>query len=203
MSQIMKAALAVCLAFGLAAQADAGTVRFAGTVAPASGPFPIGTPIELAAIYTPTAGLVAPVTSAVLTVGGETWEVLAAGTNEIEIIPNGPGPDDLAVTLNFAPSDPGGLGPDVSELNLLIFGGDHLGPGASTDGGDLSLIHQLGDPGSGTLSLLDTSPFSLVNVSFSGTAVPEPGSVALLSGLGLVMAGGIWRRRRKSAQKAA
>ena len=214
MSQIMKAALVVCLATGFAAQANAGYVGFRGTVDAGGAPLAPPAPVILDLSFTPGAGAVALITSARLTIGGETWDTLVGVPTDhtLTIIDNGPGvSEDLAVTIGFGPSVPSGFGGVVASFTATI---DNISGPQQLEVQDLDSIvaseaniHALarnqttgGGTTSGQLVQFGGGPSPIV---FSGVAVPEPGSVALLSGLGLVMAGGIWRRRRKSAQKAA
>lgn len=202
MSQVMKAAMAVCLATSLAAQADAGYVGFRGTTVGGNPLFGPGSPVVLDLTFAPAVGFTAPVTTAFVQIGAETWSAFGGGS--VTIIPNGAAPDDLSVALTFAPSTPGGLGTASAVFNLTINGVEEIPPPVDATEANVHLVAKNGNVASGTMTLVGGEiPGFVLATPFSGTAVPEPGSVALLGGLGLVLAGGAWRRRRQSAKAAA
>jgi hypothetical protein len=197
MTRLMKAALAVCLAISLAGRANAAAVSFTGSTTVANSLFAAATPVTLLLNYTPAVGLVAAVTSATFTIDGQTWSTLVGAANQIAIVPNGALNDDLVIDLDFAPSVPGGFGSVLAHMNLTITGDSDLGPAPDASEANVNAIID-GNPGSGSLFLLGPEVGGLVVTSFSGTAaaVPEPGSIALLSCLGMVVGRRAWKRRQ-------
>ena len=203
MLRLLKAAIAVCVVSSLtAATASAAPVNFVGTVSPGNALFAAGTAMSLALDFTPAVGLTALVNTATLTIGTQSWSTLIGGAGDVvSIVTNGVGPDDLAVNLSFGPSAPGGFGTITAALGLTINSGVDLGAAPDASAVNIATLAAFGNPGGGSLVLQGGVP-GLVFTNFSGTAVPEPGSIALLSGLGLVFGRGAWRRR-KAKQIAA
>lgn len=204
MYRLLKTGLATCLLSSLMATAQAAPVYFAGTVGPGNSLFAAGTAVFLSLDFTPSVGAVAPVTAASLTIGAETWSSLSLGS--VSILDNGAANDDLSIALTWGPSSPGGLGTGAAALSLTISGDQDLGPAPDAtffNVNSIAMNPDGGNPGSGSLTLAGAEiPGFALATSFSGTAVPEPGTVALLSCLGMACSAGAWRRRRRNLQEA-
>jgi hypothetical protein len=202
MTRMTRLALSLCLATMFASQANAATVGFTGTTGAGSlGAFAAGTPVTLTLTYTPVGlggGLTAVVTAASLNIQGFTpWNSLT-GVNTISIVPNGAGNDNLSVSLNFNPA--GGLGTTVATLSMTFSGDEDLGlnPDATeANVGAILFTASGGNPASGNFTFIGGGIPGFGIAPLSGAAVvPEPGSMMLLSGLGLVLGRRAWKRRR-------
>ena len=203
MLKLLKVAMAVCVvSLFTPAASSAAPVNFVGTVTPGNAIFAPGTPMSLSLMYTPAVGLSAVVTSAVLSIGAQTWSTLV-GANTVSITTNGAAADDLSISLNFGPSTPGGFGSTAAGFTMTIFGNVDLGAAPDATEANINTIAAFGNPGSGALGLVGGVPGGFQLVGFSGSAVPEPGSIVLLSGLGLVFGRGAWKRRKLAKQQAA
>lgn len=208
MSRSLKFAIVLVLAGSLSTStASAAPVSFLGTVdGAANSLFAPGTIVTLALDLTPGAGVTAPISTASLTIGLETWNVLIGGINDVAtIVPNGPATDNLDIQAFFSPSTPGGIGgAGLSLLQLTIFGVDDLGAAPTASAGNIGLLAKNNNVATGSLVLAGLGvPGGATVVNFSGTAIPEPGSMALLSGLGMVFGFGAWRRRRQATLETA
>jgi len=206
MFRLGRMALAICAMSVLMTSAKAAPVFFMGSVSATNPVFPAGTPVWLNLEFTPTVGGVAGITFANLNVGAENW--MAAGTiGSLTIVENGSAPDDMAIAIDFgAGGSSGGLGTGSTTLTMTIMGHKDLGPAPDASFENVNMIAMNpngGNPGSGTVLLVGAEvPGIVLGTSFSGTAVPEPGTFALLGGLGLVFTAGAWRRRRRQQQEA-
>lgn len=204
MLRLMRYVLSIAaILFVSNTQSFAAPVNFIGSTSPANSLFAAGTPVVLSLDYTPAAGLVAAVNTATLTIGGQTWNTLLPGST-LSIVTNGAGNDDLSLGLSFGPSL-GGLGTIAAAMNLTIFGTTDLGAAPDASQANVSLLAAFGNPGSGSLFLLGGPgiPGGGLFTNFGGTAVPEPGSIALLSGLGVVFFRRAWKKRNASTDNAA
>lgn len=206
MLRLLKTSAAAALLITCMAPARSAPVAFIGATTGGNALFAAGTPVSLNLDFTPSATATATVTAAMLTIGPETWSVLDVTGGTVSIVENGAANDELEVALTFLPSAPGGLGSGTAGLTLTILGHKDLGPGAVASFENVNMIAMNpsgGNPGTGSLLLAGGEvPGVVLSTTFSGTAVPEPGTVALLSGLGMVFGAGAWRRRRRNLQDA-
>jgi hypothetical protein len=217
---MMKVAVAACLAVSLAGSANAAVVTFSGRTnasAPSFGAYVLGAPVSISVSYTPNpVGNIAMVTSAVFAMSGQTiaglnspWTTLAvAPGSTITYNNNGAAPDSLDFFLRFAPNG-AGLGTSFMQVTFSMtddvdtFSGIANAP-ATQANIDAILLDSLGGKTSTTDGRWNYSGPGGRTGGFNATAnVPEPGSIALLSGLGLVAARGAWRRRQKKSEQAA
>ncbi len=208
MSRSLKFATVLVLAGSLSTStASAAPVSFLGTVDGAANTvFAPGTLVSLALDLTPGAGLTAAISTASLKIGSENWNVLIGGINDVAtIVPNGAATDNLDMQAFFSPSSPSGIGgAGLSLLQLTIFGVDDLGVAPTASEGKIELLAKGDNVATGSLVLAGVGvPGGATVVNFSGTAIPEPGSMAVLSGLGMVFGFGAWRRRRQASLETA
>lgn len=200
MRRALRAALALCAASLLAVPAQAATVIFSGNITSeiGAGTFDPGQAVLLAVSWTPGAGAAA-VTSAVLTVNGQTWTSFNPGTVSVETTG---GFSRLRVQLPSGftgGSAPGGFSLTGLDFNVRAAGDLSLAANATQANWDAIYFSSLtvANPASG-LFVADGAAYQ-----FEGAAIPEPASMALLGGLSLVAAGGAWRRRRQSTTTVA
>jgi hypothetical protein len=202
MLRLAKLTVAVCLMSALMTTARAAPVAFVGTVSATNALFSVGTPVAFTLSYTPAVGGVAAVTAANVTIGLEQW-IGAGAIGSVTIVENGAAADDLDIAVSLPPSLVGGLGSAAATLTATIFGQFDLGPAPDASIANVNLIAANGNPGSGVMTLVGSEiPGTALGTSFSGEAIPEPGTVALLGGLGIVFSAGAWRRRRREKQEA-
>jgi hypothetical protein len=186
----------------LASPATAETVTFIGTTSGGIGNAAVlsGQAFSLTLSYTPNgASTFADVTGGSLTIGTDTFSFLNSGTRRMTIVEGG-ATDNVQTQARFGlgslPNDPNSVF-NAAEIDGLVSGNANVPLLASA--ANLSALLQYPNAYNGTFTLYGDAAHS---VSLSGmVAAPEPGSVALLSGLALVSGRRMWRRRQQ--KKAA
>lgn len=200
-----KLLLAATIAAVAASQsASAGTLRFAGTTA-GSDPVFGGKVWSLGLTYTPGAGPTATITAATLLIGTESFALKTSGIGDAADTITvaqiaGPNNDEMTIVADFLASAPGAYGSVIADLTGFKVKGKADISSAVADDPNLQLLGSNGN-------LVTAGSFRFYpNGSGSGSAdivtltgavpAPEPGSFALLAGLGLV-AGRRFLKRRK------
>lgn len=218
MKRVIFSVLAV---LGLAASVSAEQVYFRGTATTFAAQDPAGLFNNrlwtLLLTYTPNNSGPATVTAASLFFysndatdhKNEAFSLIAASNvaqgNVIEVQQNaGSNNDGLKIGTEFGPSELGRGAISAYYDNLVITGGSDV----SNTNGTVANIQQLaaiGNSVSGTFRLSPRpSGTSSLQVNLTGfAAVPEPSTVALLSGVGLVIGRRVWKRRSAKKQNVA
>jgi len=206
MKNLFKAGLMVALAvISTAASSQAGILKFGGTTQ-SSAPTPFNSKSwALALTYTANnGGAVATVTAASLTIGAETFLLKTSGAANAPTITvnsvTGANNDTLGIVLEFQGSTPGGYGSIISLLSpFTVNGTDDVASAIASDVNIQTLGAKIGNTFAGQfLPVLPGQPIAL-----SGSVpAPEPGSIALLSGLGLIV-GRRMLKRRSAKQNVA
>jgi len=194
-----------------AASGQAALVTFYGhTQADTNSPAGlVGQQFNLDVTYTPTSSsATATMTSAVLTIGTETFFLRSSGTPFLRVVDGsslvgGSSSEDglqisarMNPTTNFPANDP-----DQLYHNLVgdYFGNVNIDPLRATEA-NVDLLTASHGPFNGLLTLGTAG--QLTTVRLTGKAVPEPASVFLLSGLGLVAGRRVWRRRQQQKSES-
>lgn len=184
--------------------ASAGTLRFAGTTAGSNALFG-GKPWSLALTYTPSVTSVATVTSATLLIDVYSFSLKTSGTgNAFDTITvaqiAGPNNDEMTIVADFKASVPGAYGSIIASLTGFKVQGTADISGTAASDPNLQLLGSIGNlvtAGSFRFYPNGVDPLAADIVTLSGAVpAPEPGSFALLAGLGLV-AGRRFLKRRK------
>lgn len=197
MKNMFKAGLMVALAIiSTAASSQAGILKFSGTTL-STAPTPFNSKgWALALTYTANnGGPTAAITAATLTIGAETFVLKTVGAANAPVVTVNSvvGVDNLSIVAEFQASTPGGYGATFSLLSpFTVNGTDDVGAAIASDVNVQTLGAKIGNGFSGQfLPVLPGQP-----VLFSGTVpAPEPGSIALLSGLGLIVGRRMLKRR--------
>ena len=191
--------MTMCLAGAMCAPTQAAFVVFSGTFSNVTGTFGSGfgnNQATLTAFFTGNAG-VASITSAVLTAGNggglRQWSFGPGGTLEVGNFAN----DyvEVIIPANGVDSAPGGTSFGGLDLTLNAPGTD-----GHVVSSDWQTIYNSAEHGLNGSSVSGNISLGGKIYNFTGAAVPEPGSIALLSGLGLVF--GAVRRRRQTRATA-
>jgi len=219
MKRVIFSVLAV---LGLAASVSAEQVYFRGTATTTSGQDPAGLFNNrlwtLLLTYTPNNSGPATVTAASLFFysndatnhKNETFSLIAASNvaqgNVIEVQQKtGANNDALQIGTEFGASELGRGATFAYYDNLVVTGTSDV---SSTNGtaANIQQLAALGNSLSGTfrLSPRPSTGSGSLQVNLTGfAAVPEPSTVALLSGLGLVIGRRVWKRRSAKKQNVA
>lgn len=148
-------------------------------------------------VLTYTAGTsFATIDTATLIVGSQTWGTLVGTSNQISLDVT---KTQMLIVASFGPSTPGNLGSSFSALSFAVTG-FNAAAGQNASEANIETIFKNQKTASGTFF---TVPFAPV---FSGSALtlagdlnsaPEPASVGLLLGLGAIVGGRYYRKRRR------
>jgi hypothetical protein len=218
MKSVIRALLLGVALLANTAPASAERVEFAGTLDASAAAVFGGTNVYLLANFTPGVGTSATVVAgnvwaiSTLVVGTKTFNLAPSGTfNKITVKdgatrPGGNSNEDY-LSLGFRADTVGGQFPDdaingdINLLQLEVLGKTNVPLVASA--ANIYSLAAYGNTVQGTFTLASVSGNPGGTFTFTGTVVPEPSSIALLSGLGLVVAGRVWKRRAARKQSAA
>ncbi len=205
----LMASLALLL---LASPATAEVVQFVGTTSGGvgtQGSLLTGQNFTLELSYTPNSGsATADIVGGSLVIGSQTFNWLAAGNRSMTVVDgatqswNDANQDGVKIDQFFSlgglPNDPNTVLPiNAIRLDATVRGNTSVSLTASA--ANLSALLQHPNSFSGLFRVYDLAGNS---VQLNGVvAAPEPGSIALLSGLALVSGRRMWRRRQQ--KKAA
>ena len=203
MRQMLLATLVCC---SLASSAQAAGVMFLGTISSkidiggTGGPFSIGQEVYFNPNWVPVAGI-ANLSHAFFIVGSETWnQVNAASTATIS---NNGVRDQLTINSTGF-SDLSGSGYSIGTIAMTLTSNTNNGLSGATEGNLNTILNATTlVPGSVSGQFVVSNGANTSVYSFTGAAVPEPASAAMLGGLGLVFAANAWRRRKKNSELSA
>ena len=207
MKNFLKSGLLVAVAvMSLAGSSQAGVLTFGGTTGTNATTAFSNVAWTMALTYTANAGgPVAALTAGSLKIGGETFALLTAGPpapNTLTVaVVAGTNNDTLAVNAYFQASTPGGFGGIVALLTpFTVTGTDIVGSALATEANIQNLGATVGNTFTGSfLPVLPSVP-----VILSGTVpAPEPGSIAVLCGLGLIVGRRVLKSRSSKKQEVA
>jgi len=218
MKSVIRALLLGVALVASTVPAAAERVEFAGTLDPSAAAVFGGTNFYLLANFTPSGGAAATVVAnntwriSTLIAGTKTFNLANSGTfNKITVKDGatraGGNSNEDYLALGFRADTIGGQFPDDAvngDINLLqvdILGKVNVPLVASA--ANIYALAAYGNTVQGTFTLANVTGNPGGSFSFNGMIVPEPGSIALLSGLGLVVAGRIWKRRSAKKQNVA
>jgi hypothetical protein len=209
--------LVLAVVMGMTASASAEQIYFRGT-ASASG---TGSQLfngrlwTMLVTYTPAASGPATITAATLfwysndatDHKNESFNLIAPANvagNQIDVNQNaGANNDSLTFQTEFGPSELGRGTTSAFMDNLVVTGQTDV---ANTNGtlANITALGKVGNSVAGTFRIAPRPGGSgSLQVNLTGfTAVPEPGSIALLSGLGLVVGRRLLKRRAKKQEAA-
>ena len=209
MKNLFKAGLMVALAVISTATSSQAAVlnslRFEGTTTAASSAPLASMAWSLFLTYVPNpTGAVAGISAATLKIGTETFVMNTFSGPKIIVTPvAGSNNDKLDIQAFFNNSVPGTVGNGgFAYLNLTVSGTSDIVGSAASDANIQALGGTIRTPVSGTFDFGPSSPPYLVAYLNGSVPAPEPGSIALLSGLGLIV-GRRMLKRRGAKQNAA
>ncbi len=197
MKNMFKAGLMVALTvISTAASSQAGVLNFGGTtLGTAPAPF---TSQAWSLVLTYTAnngGPTAAITAATLTIGAETFLLKTVGASNAPVLTVNAlaGNDSFGIVAEFQGSTPGGYGSTFSLLSpFTVYGTDDIGAAIASDANVQTLGAKIGNTFAGQFLAVPTGqPIQLSGI----VPAPEPGSIALLSGLGLIVGRRMLKRR--------
>jgi len=190
-------AMMACLGL-FAQQAQAGVLGFGGTTASADSSYNnLGWSISLT--YTANnGGPVANITAAVLTLGSSTYLLNTSGQPDTLTVNSVTGVNNDTITFAMDFVGASGVGTTFFALTgLTLNGGTDVGSAVASDANIAALSQPRSTLTGGNLVVLPGPTSGLVTLSGS-VPVPEPGSIALLSGLAIVV-GRRYLKRRTAA----
>ena len=219
MKNFLKSGLLVAVAvMSLAGSSNAAVLSLGGLATSSVSSFN-NVAWTLAVTYTPAvSGPVASITAATLTIGAQSFSLRTTGTNVDEIFVKavaGANNDTMFIRSDFTvPAGAytgfaGGIAgfatfgaPTQTETGLTVTGSE-LTSAIATEANISGLGSTVGNTISGTVQFIDTN-FSSSTVTLNGTVpAPEPGSVAVLCGLGLIVGRRVLKSRSSKKQEVA
>ncbi|MEI7700462.1 MAG: hypothetical protein WCK86_11745 [Planctomycetia bacterium] len=204
MKNFLKSGLLVAVAvMSLASSSQAGVLGFSGTTtAGSSSPF-ASKAWSLALTYTANnSGPTAVVTAATLVIGSETFGLNTGfGSPQLALTPvAGTNNDTMSIQGFFNNSVPGAVGNGgFSFLNLTLTGTNDITGLAASDANVQLLGATIGNTVTGNFAF-GTGLTAVLNGS---VPAPEPGSIAVLCGLGLIVGRRVLKSRSSKKQEVA
>jgi len=187
MKRLWVLGLLVC--FSLVPVAEGGVLNFAGTTT--SGTSAANSLAwTLSVVFTPASGAVANISSATLVVGNQTFLRNSAGNADTITVNSvaGVNNDTATLAIDFLQSTPGSLGSAVAILTNLTLNGKVDVPTVANDANIALLAQQNNTVTNGSFILFPGFAGGVDTITLNGSVpAPEPSSVLLLTGLGLVV----------------
>jgi len=207
MKTVLRVAAMVLAAAVSAGVGQAAVLEIAGLTGPTSDGTILqnGKSFSLSITYNDSATSTANVQTSTLTVdtnaGLKTFVFGAGSTGTLSLTANNP--TVLQINIGYVNGGASTGQPIVGTLSFTVTGATKLSNTLLTEA-NVGQIVKPGNAFSGTLNAVILSGVGGVgNTSFNGIlAVPEPGSIGLLTGLGLVCGRRVWRRRQQKQAAA-
>jgi len=198
-SMFRAAVLACAVAIAATGSASAAQLFITGKVTGPSAD--VGKTFSLLAIYTPTSAASAVLNSATLIVDNQTWATLLGGTSPAITVATTK--NAFTIAGQFTGSSPGNVGDIFTSLSLNITSSTPVAAREATEA-NIDALFADRTSGLGTLTLVSSgsSPFGgpILNLEANlPPAVPEPGSLLVLGGLGLFVGRRMLARRQNKA----
>ena len=201
-SYLKAAVLACAVAIAASGSANAAQLMLTGKViGPASD---IGKTFSLIANYTPSATSAAVINNATLVVGAQTWNSLLGGSSPAITIASAK--NAFTIAGQFGGSNPDDVGNTFTSLSLTVTG-TPVSLAQATEA-NINSIFASRTTALGTLTIIGnvTGNFGGNSITLEGnlpSAVPEPGSLLVLGGLGLFVGRRMMVRRQNKAASVA
>lgn len=149
-------------------------------------------------VLTYTAGTsFATIDTATLVIGSQTWGTLLGSSNQISLDVT---KTQMLIVASFGPSTPGNLGTSFSALSFAVTGFNAASSQNASEA-NIETIFKNQKTASGTFFTVPSAPvFSGSALTLAGdlNSAPEPASLGLLLGLGAIVGGRYYRRRRQN-----
>ena len=149
-------------------------------------------------VLTYTAGTsFANIDTATLVIGSQTWGTLLGSSNQITLDTSR---TQMLIVASFGPSTPGNLGTSFSALSFAVTGFNAASSQNASEA-NIETIFKNQKTASGTFFTVPSAPvFSGSALTLAGdlNSAPEPASLGLLLGLGAIVGGRYYRRRRQN-----
>jgi hypothetical protein len=149
-------------------------------------------------VLTYTAGTsFATIDTATLVIGSQTWGTLLGSSNQITLDTSR---TQMLIVASFGPSTPGNLGTSFSALSFAVTGFNAASSQNASEA-NIETIFKNQKTASGTFFTVPSAPvFSGSALTLAGdlNSAPEPASLGLLLGLGAIVGGRYYRRRRQN-----
>ncbi|MFM7168353.1 MAG: PEP-CTERM sorting domain-containing protein [Planctomycetaceae bacterium] len=149
-------------------------------------------------VLTYTAGTsFATIDTATLVIGSQTWGTLLGSSNQISLDVT---KTQMLIVASFGPSTPGNLGTTFSALSFAVTGFNAASSQNASEA-NIETIFKNQKTASGTFFTVPSAPvFSGSALTLAGdlNSAPEPASLGLLLGLGAIVGGRYYRRRRQN-----
>lgn len=205
-SYFKAAVLACAVAIAASGSANAAQLLLTGKVI---GPLAdVGKTFSLTATYTASTTSTAVINSATLVVGAQTWSTLLGGIGQNPAITIASAKNAFTIAGQFGGSSPGSVGDIFTSLSLNVTTATPVAAAQAT-ATNIDAILSTRSSALGTLTIVSTSS----STGFGGnvlnlegdplSAVPEPGSLLVLGGLGLFVGRRMMVRRQNKATSVA
>lgn len=196
MRKFISFAVLACLS--LVSQAQAGVLAFGGTTT-SGDPAYNGLGWSLGLTYTANnSGAVATITAATLNIAGTNYLLNSAGNADTLTVNTVGGANNDTITFAMDFVGASGFGTTFFGLSGLTLNGKTDVPAIASDANILALAQLNNTVTNGGLVVLPGPSTALITLNGSVPA-PEPGSIALLSGLAIVLGRRFMKRRRVTA----
>jgi len=198
-SMFRAAVLACAVAIAATSSASAAQLFVTGKVTAPTVDY--GKTFSLLATYTPSTTASAVLNSATLVVGNQTWSTLLGGTSPAITIASAR--NAFTIAGQFTGSSPSNVGDIFTSLSLNITAPTPVAARQATQA-NIDALFGARTSGLGTLTLVSSgsTPFGgpILNLEANlPPAVPEPGSLLVLGGLGLFVGRRMLARRQNKA----
>ena len=204
-SYFKAAVLACAVAIAASGSANAAQLMLTGKVI---GPVAdIGKTFSLSVNYSPSATSAAVINSATLVVGAQTWSSLLGGIGQNPAITIASAKNAFTIAGQFGGSTPDDVGNIITSLSLNVTSATPVAATQATQA-NIDAIFASRSSALGTLTIVGNTAGNfggnILNLEGSlPAAVPEPGSLLVLGGLGLFVGRRMMVRRQNKVASVA